>query len=71
MTVKDIISTCQNGTKIEIHETEFFAEGDLWSIVFENTVGQFAKCNYYDYEIDCLRIIDNTLVMDIHSFRND
>lgn len=70
MTVKDIIYACQNGTKIEIHKRDVSSEEDLLYVVFENTVGQFAKCNYYDFEIDYLQIIDNTLVIHIHSFKD-
>lgn len=70
MTVRDIISACQNGTYVEIQLTEFFLgdDGDRMSIVFEGEVGHLTKCKYFDFDVDLIRVYSNRLLIDIHSF---
>lgn len=71
MTVKDLVHACQFGIKIEIQLTEYFPGdyGDRTSIVYEGEVGKMGKCNFYDYEVDLIRIHSKTIIIDIHSFR--
>lgn len=65
MKVKDYINDAQNGTRIIIAESCYFEEGDSYSIVFDNVVGEFAKCKYNDCDVSYFRILDNSIELNI------
>lgn len=65
MTVKEILRECQNGTKVEIVERVYFADGDTCNTVFTGTVGAFVQCPYSDMEISYVGASHGTLLINV------
>lgn len=63
--VKDFINSAQIGTKIDIIENVFFADGDSVSCVFSGTVGNIGKLARLEDEVSFFSICDNILQLNV------